>query len=253
MVENGYLRAWSLGFIVHKFKRLKASEVGIKKADPDATEEIDCRRIWDRFTATELLEYSSVPVPSDPLALKNSMAALREAGHSLDSLEAVLRDSGIEVPSLVKHDVKPSDPEPEVEAWREPIETDTQIEIPVRDAALFVEDSCKSITLRQEDGVSAVVGQVVDAEDEATRILRFVFDKKEDRTLDDAKTWVRTYRGSVDSARGALRANGEDPDMFGFVFTEPDENHVRVVMPIVINEPVVSLKTKEDLLALLLK
>jgi len=266
LIENGYLRAWSLGFIVRKYKRLKPSEVGIKKENSEESDVVDARRVWDRFVETELLEYSSVPVPADPHALTNSLRELRTGGRSLPAIEATLRAQGFEVPELVPHEVRTEDePDEDVVLDEEftaladedvadcerpaPDENEKTIRIRVRDPKLFVDGSFRTIDISKDQGIKSVIGKLKSAPKGSTKIQNYMFAKAKGWTVAKATAWVKKHKKGIDEMRDVIAVEAGDPDTFGF--RTSDEHEFVFVVPAV-NEPAkpraVQLKSVADIL-----
>ncbi len=72
LYDEGHLRAWSIGFLVKEWEPIVAK-------DKDGQE----RTTGYRYTKSELLEFSAVPVPANPEALSEAMAKGLTVGKAL--------------------------------------------------------------------------------------------------------------------------------------------------------------------------
>lgn len=72
LYDEGHLRAWSIGFLVKEWERITAK-------DDDGNDKLT----GYRYTKTELLEFSAVPVPANPEALSEAFARGLVVGKAL--------------------------------------------------------------------------------------------------------------------------------------------------------------------------
>jgi len=77
-----------------------------------------------------------------------------------------------------------------------PEETENYIHIPVRDADDFVEDSFRTITLSESEGIKAVIGHLKSDPDGPTKVQKYLFDR-EKWSLEEAQEWVDEHKEDV--------------------------------------------------------
>lgn len=88
-------------------------------------------------------------------------------------------------------------PEPEV--------TEDTIRIRVRDPERFDEDSFRTITLSEEEGIQAVIGKYADSDDTDTHVQQVIFEK-DNWTVADAEKWVEDHEDTLKMVISACRA-----------------------------------------------
>jgi len=169
MYEEGFLTAWSVGFIP------KESNVEIKK--------------------NQLLEVSAVAVPANPYAL-TSLKSCKKELESVDNdvIENIKEWVTKEYDELTEQPVE----EPVVEAPEEGVDekiwddSETEVRYRVKNPELFEQDSFRTIAIKEDKpSINAVIGKLIG--EESTTIQSLVFSKDEGRTLEDAKTWVEEH------------------------------------------------------------
>ncbi|HUV74801.1 MAG TPA: HK97 family phage prohead protease [Anaerolineae bacterium] len=72
-------------------------------------------------------------------------------------------------------------------------ETEDYIEIPVQDAGDFVDDSFRTITLSEDEGIQEVIGKLKSDPDGPTHVQKYRFDKEKGWTMAKAKAWVEEH------------------------------------------------------------
>lgn len=79
-------------------------------------------------------------------------------------------------------------------AVTKPEETENFIHIPVRSASSFVDDSFRTITLSESQGIKSVIGKLKSDPDGPTKIQKYMFDKDKGWTMEKAKKWVKDHK-----------------------------------------------------------
>lgn len=67
---------------------------------------------------------------------------------------------------------------------------DIYIHIPIRDSSLFRKDSFRTITIKREDGILAVVGKLKSVKKDSVVLQKYMFKVDEGWTLESATVWV---------------------------------------------------------------
>jgi len=70
--------------------------------------------------------------------------------------------------------------------------------IPVRDAALFVQDSFRQITLSEDEGIHSRIGKLKSDPDGSTMVQSYYFDKDK-FSMEEAQSWVKKHKKSGSS------------------------------------------------------
>ncbi len=160
------LNAWSVGFIPLKWKDAKPDEKVAENERPQTV-----RRTYKKWM---LLEYSAVPVPSNPEAL------------------TLMVEKGLIKNEKLKKDIEDFITETKEEVAKEvilkPEETDDFIRIPVRDCKVTA-----TITISADQGITALYcGKI-------KKIRTYIFSKKApyNWTMVKAKKWVKDHGKDV--------------------------------------------------------
>lgn len=152
LYEEGFLKAWSVGFMPKKWK--------------DGEDGEDVRR---EYTKVELLEFSAVPVPCNPMALSEAIKMVKD----------------VKLKETLEKEIKEQKPE----------ETDDTIRMPVEGEEGKHEDhKIRTITISKKQGIKALY--CVDCK----KVITYLFDKscknapdKCDWTMEDAKEWMKDH------------------------------------------------------------
>ena len=104
---------------------------------------------------------------------------------------------------------------------KDPEETENFVHVPVRDADLFVDDSFRTITISEDEGIKAVIGKLKSDPNDPTKVQKFIFDKAKDWTLEKAQSWVNEHKDSMD-AEWTTEYINDLPDSF-FAYVEEGE------------------------------
>jgi len=101
----------------------------------------------------------------------------------------------------------------------DPEETENYVHVPVRDKDQFVDNSFRTITLSEDEGIKAVIGKLKSDPEGSMKVQKFLFDKSKGWTLEKAEAWVKEYRDSMD-AEWTTEYINDLPDS-AFAFIEP--------------------------------
>jgi HK97 family phage prohead protease len=71
--------------------------------------------------------------------------------------------------------------------------TENYINIPLRNASLFVDGSLKTITLSESKGIKAVIGKLRIEPNAGTRVQKYIFDKNK-WDMESAQAWVNDHK-----------------------------------------------------------
>lgn len=185
--KDGFPMAKSIGFIPLKvigkdeFDELDdkyIESLGLTKDDISGAD-----RIYPEWL---MLEYSDVPVPSNPEALQLAISKgiiTQEEVDEADERKAIVLD-------IIEEEK--SQPESE-EIVLKPETTDNYHHIPVRSAGDFVDGSFKTITLSADQGIKAVIGKLKSDPDGSTKIQKYLFDVSK-WTMEEARSWVNDHK-----------------------------------------------------------
>lgn len=178
LYEDGFLRAWSVGFIPLEWDVIESEE---KKFQGYHVKR------W------ELLEFSAVPVPANAQALTN--AILKGAVKTPElrrCLQTVLncQTEGVqekEPPEPKSGESKPEEMHTEKPGWEE---TDDYWRIRVRDPNDFIDGTERTVTIkRDKPRVMCVMGKLKDG-DGTMRVQNVMFPKADGWTKEKAKAWL---------------------------------------------------------------
>jgi len=195
--KDGFPLAESIGFIPLEWDDFE-NEKDIKAND-------GAKRKYNKWL---LLEYSDVPVPSNPdaveMAMKKGLVTEEEAKDLIEveideielseSQEKEQKDvEKIEI-NQIKDDKKIPESE-EKEVIHKPEETEDYIHIPVIDASKFVKDSFRTIDIDKKKGIKAVIGKLKTDPQGSTKVQKFIFDKKPpyNWTMARAQAWIKDH------------------------------------------------------------
>jgi hypothetical protein len=70
---------------------------------------------------------------------------------------------------------------------------DVYIHIPIRDSSLFRKDSFRTITIKKEDGIIAVIGKLKSVKKDSIVLQKYMFKVDDGWTLEAATNWVEKY------------------------------------------------------------
>jgi HK97 family phage prohead protease len=214
LYKQGFMKAWSIGFIP------------IKSEDITDDEEKDSKtvRYGKRFKTWELLEFSACAVPANPHALTNMLSKginvepLKEAGfieieekivENEDLVKEVCPKCGADIAdddnpeysSCSKCDWDDSDVEKGEttdlvlikDIVNKPEETDDSIRIPAKgEEGKHKGHKIRWITVSSKEGIKGIY--CIDCK----KIITFVFDKKKGWTLEKAKKWMEDHGKTIE-------------------------------------------------------
>jgi phage head maturation protease len=176
MGKQGFIKAWSIGFIP-----IKTEDI-VDEDEKDSNTEI-LKRKGRRIKSCDLLEFSACAVGCNPDALTNMIAK----GIDIESL----KEAGFIEIEEEKIEVNKDKPE---EIINKPEETEEFIHIPVRSVADFVDGSFKTITIDAGKGIKAVIGKLKSDPQGSTHVQKYIFDKSKGWTLASAQAWVNDHK-----------------------------------------------------------
>ena len=210
--KDGFPMAKSIGFIPLKsveeadFDKLDLKELGLEEADLKGASRV--------YPSWLMLEYSDVPVPSNPealqLAISKNIITLAEAKEAskhafvIELLEPeekaiieVISPSGEEVRVWTSDEPKAGevdDGEKIVEeVVMKPETTENYHHIPIRSASEFVDGSLRTITLSAQQGIKAVIGKLKSDPNGSTKVQKYMFDADK-FTMAMAQAWVDNHK-----------------------------------------------------------
>lgn len=171
LCKGGFLSATSVGFQPNDW------EIGQKEGDPKKT-----------YLKQELLEFSIVPVPSNPNALQNA----RDAG-----VITMKELNNIQCPnfSLSKGIYQKGG------IVTKPEETENYIRIPVESPDKHKDHKIRTIEVSGKEGIKGIY--CVDCK----KIITYLFDKAKDWTMAKAEAWVKEHGKS----EGTMETKGAIP------------------------------------------
>ena len=213
--KEGFPLAKSIGFVPLEtveekdFKNLDLKELGLDEADLEGT-----KRIYPKWL---MLEYSDVPVPSNPealqLAISKGLFTLEDAVISAEEDEAFvleiapdfnLEEEEPEIDKMIK-DIEEEEvtdkrkkrkDKDEEEAVAKPETTENFHHIPIKSAGSFVSDSLKIIDISKEKKIKAVIGKLKSDPDGSTHIQKYLFDASK-WSMADAKKWASEHKDAT--------------------------------------------------------
>lgn len=178
--KDGFPMAKSIGFIpLSVIHREDFADADLKSMDLTEDDIKGADRIYPEWL---MLEYSDVPVPSNPEALQ--LAISKGIITTEEVQEAGTRKA------IVLNIVE--EPE-EKEVILKPETTDNYHHIPVRDKGDFVDDSFRTITLSEDQGIKAVIGKLKSDPDGSTKTQKYMFDVNK-WTMEEAQSWVSDHK-----------------------------------------------------------
>jgi len=200
--KEGFPMAKSIGFI--PFSVIEEKDFGDISDEEFKTMQLTkddlsgAQRIYPKWL---MLEYSDVPVPSNPDALQ--LAISKGIINNDELQDAVDNDAFVIEIEDAKH-VEVEEVETD-EVVNKPETTDNYHHIPVRDAGEFVDGSFRTINIT--DGIKAVIGKLKSDPDGSTKIQKYLFDINK-YTMEEAQTWVNEHK---DQEPEEQKAMVEDP------------------------------------------
>lgn len=166
------IAAFSVGMMIHGYQEGKRLQDGSFE-----------NGIRGTFTDVELLEISQVLIPSNRDAM---MSRLGKAQHE----EAELLEMAVK-------SIKDEEWPVEKNIVTKPEETENTIRIPIRNKDDFKDDSIRTVTLSEEQGITALIGKLKSGEDDSTHIITVIFDKDKGWTMEKAKKWVEDHKDDL--------------------------------------------------------
>jgi len=183
LVRDSVLDEMSIGFDVVKFEMEETS-------DGRTIRHLKEIRLWD---------ISLVPLAMNAAAIVTDLKLAELAQELQKQMGPMGRERALErLTKLLAAEVK-------VE------ETEDYIEIPVKDAGDFVDDSFRTITLSEDEGIQAVIGKLKSDPDGPTHVQKYRFDKEKGWTMAKAKAWVEEHEED-DKALAVEVPPAEDTD-----------------------------------------
>jgi len=221
LIQNDVINTTSVGFMPVKFHEPTEKELA------DTPEWADVRRIYDKW---ELLEYSFVPIPSNPEALVlakganlsgrvivdlgGGKAALEiadgdhkdadkpakkytceclECGHKIDTDEHCREIKCPKCGGEMRRAERPGPGREADEVVTKPglDETDTSFRYRLRDPADFVR--MRTITLQRSPVIKVVVGPLKSDPDGPTKVQALIFPKDADWTKPKVQAWLKAH------------------------------------------------------------
>lgn len=175
--KEGFPMAKSIGFIpIELFEEKDFNKIDFEKCGVKKEDLVGASRVYTKWL---LLEYSDVPVPSNPDALQ---LAISKGILTTDDVKKAVANNEYVIEII---ETKNTVTKPET--------TDNYHHIPVLDSGSFVDDSFKTITLSASQGIKAVIGRLKSDPDGPTKIQKYLFDTAK-WTLEEAQTWVNEHK-----------------------------------------------------------
>jgi len=211
--KEGFPMAKSIGFIPidfveeRDFDSIDLKSIGLVEEDLRGASRV--------YTKWLMLEYSDVPVPSNPdalqLAIAKGILTMEEAKQASIENNAYVIDL-TEDKELVIEIIGDSDNKDAVnegddsaggvlieeenlssELVNKPETTDNYHHIPIRDKSLFVDGSFRTITLSDSQGIKAVIGKLKSDPDGSTVTQKYLFDVTK-FSMSEAQAWVDSHK-----------------------------------------------------------
>lgn len=157
-----------------------------------------------------MLEYSDVPVPSNPDALQLAISKGILCG---DDLQRAIDENAfvvdIENTESVEVDTEEKPTEDKAIIINKPETTEDYHHIPIRDKSDFVSDSFRTITLSEGQGIKALIGKLKSDPDGKTEVATYLFSTSE-WTMEEARAWVDKHKDEgVDTIKAIIDPSPE--------------------------------------------
>ena len=165
LCQGGFLSATSVGFLPIKSQPGKGN-------------------VSKEYTSQELLEFSIVPVPSNPEALIHA----REAGLiTTKDLKVLRRDAKGLLEDIANAPIVDLTGDRPSDTVTKPETTENTIRIPVEPAGKHDGHKVRTMDISAKEGIQALY--CVDCK----KIITYIFDKAKDWDMDKAKAWIKEH------------------------------------------------------------
>lgn len=215
--KDGFPMAKSIGFIpLSMVEEKDFDQLDLKALDLNEEDLKGAARVYPEWL---MLEYSDVPVPSNPEALQ---LAISKGIITVDEAKIAAENSAFVLEIKEEKEEKLNE-EGAIEdnVVLKPETTENYHRIPINDKSDFVQDSFRTITISSKKGIKAIIGKLKSDPNGPTKVHTYLFDVNK-FTMEEAQAWVDSHKDQDPKEEKEMLQERYGKDAVLYIFDEAD-------------------------------